>query len=74
MARLTTPYEKKMDKACPHAYHPTPQLKRPGYLCLNGEWDFLISKSENAGELTEKILVPFPPESKLSGIEKAVLP
>ena len=63
-----------MDKACPHAYHPTPQLKRPGYLCLNGEWDFLISKSENAGELTEKILVPFPPESKLSGIEKAVLP
>ena len=74
MARLTTPYEEKMDKACPHAYHPTPQLKRPGYLCLNGEWDFLISKSENAGELTEKILVPFPPESKLSGIEKAVLP
>ena len=74
MARLTTPYEKKMDKACPHAYHPTPQLKRPGYLCLNGEWDFLISKSDNAGDLTEKILVPFPPESKLSGIEKAVLP
>ena len=74
MARLTTPYELKMDKAYPHAYHPTPQLKRPGYLCLNGEWDFLISKSENAGELTEKILVPFPPESKLSGIEKAVLP
>ena len=74
MARLTTPYEKKMDKACPHAYHPTPQLKRPGYLCLNGEWDFLISKSDNAGDLTEKILVPFPPESKLSGIEESELP
>ena len=70
MARLTTPYEKKMDKACPHAYHPTPQLKRPGYLCLNGEWDFLISKSDNAGDLTEKILVPFPPESRISGVDR----
>ena len=74
MIKLTTPYQEKMDRACPHAYHPTPQLKRPGYLCLNGEWDFALTKSESTDELGEKILIPFPPESALSGIERAVMP
>ena len=74
MSKLTTPYAKKIDRVCPHSYHPTPQFKRAGYLCLNGEWDFAKSKSADVGEYTEKILVPFPPESMLSGIEEAVLP
>lgn len=74
MAKLTTPYTEKMDRSCPHAYHPTPQFKRAGYLCLNGEWDFLVSKSEERDGFTEKILVPFPPESQLSGIERVILP
>ena len=74
MIKLTTPYQEKMDRACPHAYHPTPQLKRPGYLCLNGEWDFALTKSESTDELGERILIPFPPESALSGIERAVMP
>ena len=74
MAKLTTPYTEKMDRSCPHAYHPTPQFKRAGYLCLNGEWDFLVSKSEERDSFTEKILVPFPPESQLSGIERVILP
>ena len=74
MSKLTTPYAKKIDRVCPHSYHPTPQFKRAGYLCLNGEWDFAKSKSADVGEYTEKILVPFPPESMLSGIEETVLP
>ena len=74
MAKLTTPYIEKMDTMCPHAYHPTPQFKREGYLSLNGEWDFCQNFTENAGEFNEKILVPFPPESPLSGIERTVLP
>ena len=74
MAKLTTPYTEKMDRSCPHSYHPTPQFKRAGYLCLNGEWDFLVSKSEERDGFTEKILVPFPPESQLSGIERVILP
>ena len=74
MAKLTTPYTEKMDRSCPHAYHPTPQFKRSEYLCLNGEWDFLVSKSEERDGFTEKILVPFPPESQLSGIERVILP
>ena len=74
MAKLTTPYVEKMDLSCPHSYHPTPQLKRPGYLCLNGEWDFVKTKSEQVERFDRRILVPFPPESALSGIEEAVLP
>ncbi len=65
---LYTPYEKNLDRSTPHSYYPRPQLKRDSYICLNGEWDFGISaEGERYGE---KILVPFPPESRLSGIER----
>ena len=74
MAKLTTPYVEIMDRDCPHSYHPTPQFKRDGYLSLNGQWDYCQSTSETPGEFTEKILVPFPPESPLSGIERGVNP
>ena len=63
-----------MNSACPHAYHPTPQFEREAFLSLNGEWDFCLSKDDGACEYNEKILVPFCPESALSGIEKAVMP
>ena len=69
---LTTPYEEKMDKNIPHGYYPRPSLRRDSYLCLNGEWDFEINDSSYKAEYKEKILVPFPPESKLSGIERIV--
>ena len=74
MAKLTTPYIEKMDKACPHAYHPTPQFKRADYISLNGEWDFAQTTDGEIPGYNEKILVPFPPESYASGIERAVLP
>ena len=74
MPKLTTPYIEKMDTACPHSYHPTPQFKRDLYYCLNGEWDFCQNKKANSNEYKEKILVPFSPESFLSGIERIVLP
>lgn len=43
--------------------YPRPQMKRKSFFSLNGEWDFFA----NGGE-KETILVPFPPESILSGI------
>ena len=74
MSKLTTPYVERMDRGCPHGYHPTPQFMRSGYLSLNGEWDFCLNESAVCSEYNEKILVPFCPESSLSGIERAVLP
>jgi len=56
---------------------PRPDFKRKEYKVLNGLWDFEIDKS-NTGidrklflrgkKFSEKILVPFPPESSLSKI------
>lgn len=71
---LTTKYAEKMNRACPHSYYPRPSMVRESYLSLNGEWEFGIGKSREVGECTEKILVPFPPESPLSGIERIIAP
>lgn len=52
----------------PHSEHPLPQARRDTWLCLNGKWDFhkltVDNKQENVGE----IIVPFSPETLLSGI------
>ncbi len=48
----------------PWNVYPRPQLKRDSFICLNGEWDFAV----NERVYTHKILVPFAPESLLSGV------
>ncbi len=62
----------------PRNEYPRPQLARTDWLCLNGEWQFEIDNAksgmerrlyENGCELSGKIIVPFCPESKLSGVE-----
>ena len=70
---LYTPYAEKMDKVCPWAEYPRPQLKRDSYFNLNGEWELAVSRSEEIPEdFGERILVPFPPESSLSGIGRSI--
>ena len=60
----------------PRPEHPNPQMQRENWMNLNGEWDFTFDFG-NSGierefykktELDGKILVPFCPESDLSGI------
>ena len=46
---------------------PNPQFERKNWINLNGEWDFQILSPIKSEKL--KILVPFCPESKSSGIE-----
>ncbi len=46
----------------PWNVYPRPQLKRDSFFCLNGEWNFYFNNKQT------KILVPFSPESKLSGV------
>ena len=61
----------------PRHEHPKPQAERANWLNLNGEWDFEFdfgnSKRESGiiekAAWEQKIIVPFCPESKLSGIE-----
>ena len=47
----------------PWDIYPRPQMKRKSFFSLNGEWDFYAN-----GGNRETILVPYPPESILSGI------
>ena len=48
--------------AIPWNTYPRPQMKREAWENLNGTWEF------SAGGEERKILVPFAPESRLSGI------
>lgn len=53
----------------PLCEYPRPQLKREGYMILNGYWSFKKAKiTESVSEFDEKILVPFSPEALNSGI------
>lgn len=59
----------------PRPEYPRPQFVRPDWLCLNGEWEFEIDCGDTGLQrgllkrpLKDRILVPFCPESELSGI------
>ena len=55
----------------PWTTYPRPMLVRDSFLCLNGIWDFAESESpELPTDFRERICVPFPPESLLSGIHR----
>ncbi len=55
--------------------YPRPQFKRDSYYCLNGIWQFTVSKkSDMPDKYVETIRVPYPPESVLSGINHRIQP
>lgn len=69
---LYTEYEAQLNNAdVPFSEYPRPRLKRDSYLCLNGYWDFSI---RNNGEIkyNGKILLPFVPQSRISGINTEI--
>ena len=68
LTHLTTDYSNKMSRELPWSDYPRPSMVRDSYLCLNGYWDFAISKANENTIFDKKILVPFCPESTLSGI------
>ena len=70
MKELYTPWGETIDRACPLPEYPRPQLVRDSYLCLNGLWDYTVQDGEEyTRRRTGKILVPFSPESLLSGCD-----
>ena len=59
----------------PLSEYPRPQLKRDSYLCLNGYWEYAIRKEEAIPESFDgDILVPYSPETEVSGVNKIVQP
>lgn len=59
----------------PLSEYPRPQFMRESYICLNGAWDYKISeKSVIPSSFDGKILVPYSPETELSGINHLLKP
>ncbi|BCY06964.1 AbfB domain-containing protein [Actinoplanes sp. L3-i22] len=72
---LTTPWTGQVSTTNPLPEYPRPQMVRADWQSLNGEWQFLNPDTvdRNAAPpigqtLPERILVPYPVESALSGI------
>jgi len=59
-----------MNLPVPWNEYPRPQMQRESFLCLNGVWDFAAAVGNAPATYAEKITVPYPVESALSGIEK----
>ncbi len=59
----------------PLAEYPRPQFERKSYFTLNGKWDYaILRKSETfSGAYQGKILVPYSPESLLSGLPEGTV-
>lgn len=86
LKRLPTPYTENVDKSCPLPAYPRPQWRgeTKHYHNLNGPWRYAITKGtlpdavrlmpDNKPAWQGEILVPFSPETLLSGVERTVLP
>ncbi|MEV0734302.1 AbfB domain-containing protein [Polymorphospora sp. NPDC050346] len=69
---LTTPWTGQALAGTPLPEYPRPQMTRPDWLNLNGEWQLRQSATDDppqfGTDLPERINVPFPVESALSGV------
>jgi len=72
--KLTTNWTDKVNADQPLPEYPRPALVRADWQNLNGRWDYAILPIKEAmpTQWQGKIVVPFPVESQLSGVEKQV--
>lgn len=63
--RLSTPFETETTDGWDR--YPRPQLKRDSYMSLCGDWELSVIENSSVRTLGT-ICVPFPPESRFSGI------
>lgn len=74
MVQLISRWGKEIDPGNILQEYPRPNLVRDSYFNLNGKWECRINESETADFYDETIIVPFSPESMLSGVGKIVMP
>ena len=76
--RLYTKWGENLDENNILKEYPRPQFQRDSYINLNGRWEYSIVPEESKDTIPAKmdgeILVPFSPESILSGVERRLEP
>ena len=72
--KIITKWAESINPEYVHQEYPRPRLVRNEWKNLNGLWDYEITKLgvNKPNFYTNKILVPFPIESSLSGVQKNV--
>ncbi|WP_443050555.1 PA14 domain-containing protein [Streptomyces sp. NBC_00286] len=72
--QLRTQWADEVGPGNAHPEYPRPQLTRDAWRNLNGRWQFAAAEAGEkppvGKDLKERILVPYPVESQLSGIER----
>ena len=72
---MLTPWGEALDREHPLPEYPRPQLRRNSYLNLNGIWEYAITKTaEKPSAMQGEIVVPFSPETPLSGVGHILQP
>ena len=70
---MNTAWTDKVDLNMPLPEYPRPQLARRLWLNLNGPWEYAITTSaRHPKEFEGQIIVPFSPESELSGVNRSL--
>ena len=71
---IMTRWAKDVNPRTPLPEYPRPQLVRKDWISLNGLWDYAIQPMDwpKPDKFAGKILVPYPVESALSGVQKPV--
>lgn len=75
LSRLLTEWGEQLDSENPLPEYPRPQLVRESFQSLNGRWRYAITATDAAPQRYDgDIVVPFSPESALSGVERQLQP
>ena len=70
---LITEWGEALDRSAPLPEYPRPQLVRGSYLNLNGPWEYAFTADmKKPEEYAGEIVVPFSPESPLSGVGRTL--
>ncbi|WP_276088238.1 sugar-binding domain-containing protein [Pedobacter sp. JY14-1] len=73
--QLDTRWTGQVSETNVHKEYPRPILQRGNWTNLNGLWSYsIVGKSTQPTKFDDQILVPFPIESALSGVKKALKP
>ena len=73
---MKTQWGETIDAGCVLPEYPRPQMQRDNYRILNGWWSYAFTgqDSEKPDQWDGQILVPFSPESVLSGVKRQLMP